>query len=50
MGIIFNEIVIDNSLFRMALFIDAKYFNFKKVPLVLSLVLTRLKFDYLNIL
>ena len=43
MGIIFNEIVIDNSVFRMALFIDAKYFNLKKVPLFLSLVLTRLE-------
>ena len=47
MEIIFNEIVIDKSVFRMVLiFIDVKYFNLKKVPLFLSLVLTRLKFDY----
>ena len=47
MGIIFNEIVIDKSVLRMVLiFIDVKYFNLKKVPLFLSLVLTRIKFDY----
>ena len=43
MGIIFNEIVIDKSVFRMVLFIDVKYFNLKRVPLFLSLVLTRLE-------
>ena len=44
MGIIFNEIVIDKSVLRMVLiFIDVKYFNLKKVPLFLSLVLTRLE-------
>ena len=43
MGIIFNEIVIDKSVFRMVLFIHVKYFNLKKVPLFLSLVLTRLE-------
>ena len=42
-GIIFNEIVIDKSVFRMVLLIDVKYFNLKKVPLFLSLVLTRLE-------
>ena len=44
MEIIFNEIVIDKSVFRMVLiFIDVKYFNLKKVPLFLSLVLTRVE-------
>ena len=40
MGIIFNEIVIDKSVFRMVLFIDV---NLKEVPLFLSLILTRLE-------
>ena len=43
MGIIFNEIVIDKSVFRMVLFIDVIYFNLKEVPLFLSLILTRLE-------
>ena len=30
MGIIFNEIIIDKSVFRMVLFIDVKYFSLKK--------------------
>ena len=44
MGIISNEIVIDKSVFRMVLiFIDVTYFNLKKAPLFLSLVLTRVE-------
>ena len=38
MGIIFNEIVINKTVFRMVLLlvIDVKYFNLKKVHLFVS--------------